>query len=529
MDDRLHDAAGEADQHDEVSLFAPAPLEGEQEDGARNEFRKFSPLLPSIVGLAFGRAGLIVASYGSYTSTDAGMLTDGAMLVALAFLGVFFLYIAITKRRVKKSFTNALVHVCIFFEAVGLAALGAFEMFGVQSWEAHFAMSTLCTLASSGAIFYWLLRARGAATITAAVYVFAALILSEIEIYLCTLMPIALGNLVACALALAQYPCIRRARKQALAHDIRSITLPSDYFGFAKSMLTSKRFLIATAIGVGCLAVVDGMLRGYPNGQPISFTPVTRFIEFLVVVGISGTIVFLVAKRHQRIMTVGIFVLMELLACLALICYAAFPDALDIGAIFTTTLNALMVAFSWYIIIAFMSCGWRDPYYYAIAGWMVCWGCRAVTRVALIEFYELSANDMLMCAVMGTAIVLSTQVVLTQFLSVAQLENEKEDKRKEKQQSVLSKIMGLDEHETLADMRQAFMQHNAEEIGKQFMLSEREVEVLALYALGFTQKRVAEELFISPGTTHAHIKRIYAKTGLHSRQEILDYMQHYTS
>ena len=57
----------------------------------------------------------------------------------------------------------------------------------------------------------------------------------------------------------------------------------------------------------------------------------------------------------------------------------------------------------------------------------------------------------------------------------------------------------------------------------------REVEVLSLYALGWTQKRVAEELFISPGTAHAHIKRIYAKTGLHSRQEILDYMEKYTS
>ena len=33
----------------------------------------------------------------------------------------------------------------------------------------------------------------------------------------------------------------------------------------------------------------------------------------------------------------------------------------------------------------------------------------------------------------------------------------------------------------------------------------------------------------TPGTAHAHIKRIYAKTGLHSRQEILDYMQQYTS
>ena len=92
------------------------------------------------------------------------------------------------------------------------------------------------------------------------------------------------------------------------------------------------------------------------------------------------------------------------------------------------------------------------------------------------------------------------------------------------------KVLGLDDHhESLADVRQATMRHNAEEVGKQFLLSEREVEVLSLYALGWTQKRVAEELFISPGTAHAHIKRIYAKTGLHSRQEILDYMEKYTS
>lgn len=529
MNERSRNVANKTDRHDEMSLFAAAPLEGGQEESARTNLQRFAPLLPSIVGLAFGRAGLIVASYGSYTSTDEGIFTDGAMLVSLAILGVFFLYIAITKRRMKKSFTNVLVHVCIALEAIALVALASFEALGVHGWEARFAMSTLSSLAASGAIFYWLLRARGAATITAVVYVFAALILSEIEIYLCMLLPIAAGNAIACILVLAQYPCIRWARKQALAHDIRSITLPSDYFQFAKDMLSSTRFLIANAIGIGCLAIVDGALRGYPNGQSISFTFTTRFIEFLLVIGISAIIIILVSRRHQRIMTVGIFVLMELLARLALVCYAAFPEALDIGAIFTTTLNALMVAFSWYIIIAFMSHGWRDPYYYAIAGWMVCWGCRAITRVALIQFYDLFDNDILMCAVMGTAIVLSTQVIFTQLLGVAQLSGEREDEGEKKPSSMLSKIMGLDQHESLADMRQASMQHNAEEIGKQFMLSEREVEVLALYALGFTQKRVAEELYISPGTAHAHIKRIYAKTGLHSRQEILDYMQQYTS
>ena len=41
------------------------------------------------------------------------------------------------------------------------------------------------------------------------------------------------------------------------------------------------------------------------------------------------------------------------------------------------------------------------------------------------------------------------------------------------------------------------MKHNAEEMGKQFLLSDREIEVMALYALGYTQKRVAEELFIT--------------------------------
>ena len=42
--------------------------------------------------------------------------------------------------------------------------------------------------------------------------------------------------------------------------------------------------------------------------------------------------------------------------------------------------------------------------------------------------------------------------------------------------------------------------------------------------LGHTQARIAEELSITPDTVHAHIKRIYAKCDLHSRQDFLDYM-----
>lgn len=58
--------------------------------------------------------------------------------------------------------------------------------------------------------------------------------------------------------------------------------------------------------------------------------------------------------------------------------------------------------------------------------------------------------------------------------------------------------MGLDEGESITDIRKATMRQNAKQMGKQFLLSDREIEVLALYAMGWTQKRVAEELYISP-------------------------------
>lgn len=431
------------------------------------------------------------------------------------------------------------------------------------------------------------------------------------EIYVCSLIG-TYGFYVAAALSLLQFPCMLSARKNKLANDIESFTPNDDFFGFATTLLSSKRFLTATATSIGVLSIVDGFLRGYPDGTPIAFQPATRVAYGLLTIAIFVIVISLMMHKRKSVMTVGMFIILELFACAALVLYAAFPDMPDIGAVFTTTLNALLVAFTWYIIIAFMSFGWRDPYYYALGGWIVWLGCRAIARVTLINVQSLSTNDLLINAIMGTCVVISTQVALGQFLKVSQMEaDERHDlhvrrmERLEKQlsraqanvealtilknnageysecnacanaapmgagaagaigtpnplqcagvmpiESVdqdetadesrnaqpgskhgmrLVRLMGLDEGDSIADIRKATMRNNAEQMGKQFLLSDREVEVLALYALGWTQKRVAEELYISPSTAHAHIKRIYAKTGLHSRQEILDFMDQYTS
>lgn len=565
----------------------------------------YIPLIPSILGLCFARAGLIAAGYGSYTHTDEGIFTDGAMLVALSIMGVILLVVGARKIRLKKRTTNRIMRTCIVLEAACALILPLAYIAGLFSPNVHFWLCVAVTFFGSFAIFYWLRRARGCGSTTAVLYVFSALAISEVEIYICSLIG-TYGFYVAAALTLLQFPCMLSARKNKLANDIESFTPNDDFFGFATTLLSSKRFLAATATSIGVLSIVDGFLRGYPDGTPIAFQPVTRVAYGLLTITICCIVISMMMRKRKRVMTVGMFILLELFACAALVLYAAFPDMPDIGAVFTTTLNALLVAFAWYIIIAFMSFGWRDPYYYALGGWIVWLGCRAIARVTLINVQSLSTNDLLINAIMGTCVVISTQVALGQFLKVSQLEaDERHDlhvRRMERLENQLSRaqanvealtilkdnaggysecsacanaapvsagtasplqcagispvenveqdetaedngttrpgsshgmrlvrLMGLDEGDSIADIRKATMRNNAEQMGKQFLLSDREVEVLALYALGWTQKRVAEELYISPSTAHAHIKRIYAKTGLHSRQEILDFMDQYTS
>ena len=38
---------------------------------------------------------------------------------------------------------------------------------------------------------------------------------------------------------------------------------------------------------------------------------------------------------------------------------------------------------------------------------------------------------------------------------------------------------------------------------------------------GRNEPFISEALFISPSTTHSHVSHIYAKIGVHSRQELL--------
>ena len=54
-------------------------------------------------------------------------------------------------------------------------------------------------------------------------------------------------------------------------------------------------------------------------------------------------------------------------------------------------------------------------------------------------------------------------------------------------------------------------------------LTEREIEILRLIALGHTNTEIAEQLFLSVRTVESHRARIQQKTGLNTRAELVRY------
>lgn len=83
--------------------------------------------------------------------------------------------------------------------------------------------------------------------------------------------------------------------------------------------------------------------------------------------------------------------------------------------------------------------------------------------------------------------------------------------------SVMSPSIALRTLQLLKSTTQSFPKIGLEKI----TLSERETEILEQLGNGFTNKRIAENLIISPFTVKRHIENIYQKLQAHNRIEML--------
>ena len=89
-----------------------------------------------------------------------------------------------------------------------------------------------------------------------------------------------------------------------------------------------------------------------------------------------------------------------------------------------------------------------------------------------------------------------------------------------------SKKTNLNQKEAHANQDAAAVSEEFDALKEQFGLSKREVEVLSLIVRGRNVPAISQLLSISENTVRTHVKKIYSTLDVHSRQELIDFIDH---
>lgn len=131
---------------------------------------------------------------------------------------------------------------------------------------------------------------------------------------------------------------------------------------------------------------------------------------------------------------------------------------------------------------------------------------------------------MAVMAIMMVAIVL----VFAFVLSVSDIKfilTWRHDAASDAQPEVVGEVEYADDADEYEPPRELTLHERVELIDPRFGVSAREREILELFASGRSANWIAEELVISKNTVRSHIRSIYTKLDVHTRQELLDFLK----
>ena len=488
-------------------------------------------LLPIMFGIAVGRYTILVIAYDSYRGSDAGAFSD-LMTFPVAVGMLSLLVISAFKVRWSDAQARKIQYFSSILAILGTAAILAQRLSG--HWEGGFDLWTVIFtmipfVAANISLFSWLRTLVGSSSAVVAFSILFMIIISEGILAISSLLARELELVLVLVVLIAQLVLYRFHMTREQPGEKYPLVEQRSGFG-SHHNISNYAFLFSMAAVTWLLAMPIGLGRGFPDGHEIAFSRAGRAAYVLLTVIVCLIWIAIAFKLGAQSFTMTIWMGSIGLVVLSALSYAFFPQDLGIGAVFITVANVFILGYVWYAMVIFASYGTNDPFYYMASGWIAFMIPRALGRVILTGSAPFSGSPIQGDETVIIALMLAFCVFTTMVFSLFFMQSPEETipaaevKPRSPMRSLFALPEGLDSG---ADLRKASMERSVAAIAQQFLLSERETEVLSLYALGFTQKSVADELGISPATVHTHIKNSYRKTGFSSRQDILDYIEEY--
>lgn len=505
------------------SQMSMAEEENRFHRGWSNAARAVSPLMPAIVGLGCARVSTLSLHLAGGIQ-DAGNMMDSAASV-LKCVALVVLLVALYFRPSRtQGFSPRLIVGLVLAQAFCLVFLSMVGLRASEEVGLLYAVNFIGSLSGTLAMLFWLVQARGVGPGHLLVYIFLARALSEllsVPLFFSSPWLVGLTGIVTLA---AQVAVVWRVReKESIIDGFCGNDLTAcHYFSGIEGQFKEQRFLLTSILCCIFLSMAIGIFQTFPYGTGISLSLTGNLLTAAVVVALCAILSRGSLRQKPLFIVVSLWLAMMAFGAMAMVLYSFCPSSLSWGAIAAAVLDSLMGCFKWYLTGALVNLGRKNPYFYAVALYVVFLLPRDFARWGLGTAQEWIGLEPIMVVALAAVLLLVAGEGLFLEAILVLISKESEPRGVS---VVVERILGLGPKASLEEMRSEAMRHNVEEIGRSFSLTEREVEVLTLIALGHTQQRAADELFITKNTLHAHMRHIYDKTGLHSRQEVLDYLK----
>jgi len=289
--------------------------------------------------------------------------------------------------------------------------------------------------------------------------------------------------------------------------------------GIPRANTPERKLLLRLAIAAGLVAFTAGIGKGlstnYSSSEVLSQEGV---VTSLVVMVIAVLIILAINKQSLRrgvyqiysgLMLIGVFVLIA----------SAFGFPLTYLTIFKEPLWVVLSCFMAYIAFRYdispvwvFGFGQATYFLSSVAGWLA--GYVFVDHFSDTQFFSI-VSIVLAFSVLVVLLYVFNGKDLSRITSV-------EPTRTEKNTAVEMNSNESVETSATTSKPVSLSPATRQSLG----LSDRESEVMELFAQGRSATWIADTLMISTSTVRSHIRAVYVKTDVHSRQELLNFLSH---
>lgn len=286
--------------------------------------------------------------------------------------------------------------------------------------------------------------------------------------------------------------------------------------------------------GIAVFGLALGLSRGFPAGSPVPFVLLVHFVHQLGVVAISAGFMWWIGAKGRHISFSLLWRLEIVIAATGAFILMVLPGAAtEIAVAIVNIADTLMLCVLFITAQDVARHSSLHPFVIFGGAWAARVLSRNLGRTVAFALSPMTQSESAVLGVIVFALSLSMVCLLTDNLPRTRklfiYDDESGEAAASRTASGPAAYETESEGSTAANAAAASSDEQVREwLRTKHGLTAREIDVALLIARGRSKTFIANELFISENTVRTHSKNVYAKLGIHSREELISLFENRT-